>query len=159
MQINRREVLAGIMTTGTVTGASASGGDGRSAMEHIRALDYTIIFARDMDAMKKFYLEVMKFRIYKQLGDSWLEFALGANTFVLTPAPAGGMIKEPIPAQGVSSVQLAFRVPKEAVSECEDELKQAGVPILSKTTDQSWGHRTLFFKDPDNNIIEIYAEI
>jgi len=25
--------------------------------------------------------------------------------------------------------------------------------------DQPWGHRTLFFRDPDGNVLEIYAEI
>jgi catechol 2,3-dioxygenase-like lactoylglutathione lyase family enzyme len=26
-------------------------------------------------------------------------------------------------------------------------------------TDQPWGHRTLFFRDPDGNVLEIYADI
>jgi lactoylglutathione lyase len=26
-------------------------------------------------------------------------------------------------------------------------------------TDQPWGLRTLFFRDPDGNVLEIYAEI
>ncbi len=26
-------------------------------------------------------------------------------------------------------------------------------------TDQPWGHRTLFFRDPDGSILEVYAEI
>jgi catechol 2,3-dioxygenase-like lactoylglutathione lyase family enzyme len=26
-------------------------------------------------------------------------------------------------------------------------------------TDQPFGHRTVFFRDPDGNILEIYAEI
>jgi hypothetical protein len=26
-------------------------------------------------------------------------------------------------------------------------------------TDQPFGHRTLFFRDPDGNVLEIYAEI
>jgi catechol 2,3-dioxygenase-like lactoylglutathione lyase family enzyme len=26
-------------------------------------------------------------------------------------------------------------------------------------TDQPWGHRTLFVRDPDGNVVEIYAEI
>jgi len=34
-----------------------------------------------------------------------------------------------------------------------------GVPILRGPTDlPDWRHRTLFFRDPEDNIIEIYAE-
>ena len=35
----------------------------------------------------------------------------------------------------------------------------SGVPILRGPTDlPDWRHRTLFFRDPEDNIIEIYAE-
>jgi catechol 2,3-dioxygenase-like lactoylglutathione lyase family enzyme len=42
---------------------------------------------------------------------------------------------------------------------CADALKAAGVAIVSGPTDQDWGHRTLFFRDPDGNVLEIYAEL
>jgi len=39
------------------------------------------------------------------------------------------------------------------------ELVAKGVPILRGPTDlPDWRHRTLFFRDPEDNIIEIYAE-
>jgi glyoxylase I family protein len=39
------------------------------------------------------------------------------------------------------------------------ELVAQGVPILRGPTDlPDWRHRTLFFRDPEDNIIEIYAE-
>ncbi len=31
--------------------------------------------------------------------------------------------------------------------------------IVDGRTDQPFGHRTLFFRDPDGNVLEIYAEI
>jgi catechol 2,3-dioxygenase-like lactoylglutathione lyase family enzyme len=34
-----------------------------------------------------------------------------------------------------------------------------GVSLLSPPTDQPFGHRTLFFRDPDGNLLEVYAEI
>jgi len=55
-------------------------------------------------------------------------------------------------------VQLAFRVPYEAVDVCAAELTAAGIPLLSPPTDQPWRHRTLFFRDPDGNLMEIYAD-
>ena len=42
---------------------------------------------------------------------------------------------------------------------CHAELVAKGVPILREPTDlPDWRHRTLFFRDPEGNIIEIYAE-
>jgi catechol 2,3-dioxygenase-like lactoylglutathione lyase family enzyme len=38
-------------------------------------------------------------------------------------------------------------------------LEERGVAIVSPPTDQPFGHRTLFFRDPDGNVLEIYAEI
>jgi lactoylglutathione lyase len=38
-------------------------------------------------------------------------------------------------------------------------LLERGVKILAGPADQPWGHRTLFFRDPDGNVLEIYAEI
>jgi catechol-2,3-dioxygenase len=33
------------------------------------------------------------------------------------------------------------------------------VPIICGPTDiPSWRHRTIFFRDPEDNVIEIYAE-
>jgi lactoylglutathione lyase len=45
------------------------------------------------------------------------------------------------------------------VNTCFAQLKTAGVVITAEPTDQPWGHRTLFCRDPDGNIIEIYADL
>jgi catechol-2,3-dioxygenase len=39
------------------------------------------------------------------------------------------------------------------------QLAALGIEPLEPMTDQSFGHRTLFFADPEDNIIEVYAEI
>jgi lactoylglutathione lyase len=48
--------------------------------------------------------------------------------------------------------------PKE-VDACADVLRAADVTITHPPTDEPWGHRTLFFRDPDGNVLEIYADI
>jgi catechol 2,3-dioxygenase-like lactoylglutathione lyase family enzyme len=45
------------------------------------------------------------------------------------------------------------------VAECAEVLAAKGVALISPLTDHPFGHRTIFFRDPDGNVIEIFAEI
>lgn len=123
----------------------------------IRSLDYTVIFARQMQTMRKFYGETLGLSLHKELGSQWIEFRVGSNILALTER--GLIFDDPSPPTGVLSLQLAFRVTPSEVATCASTLQERGVTIISGPTDQPWGHRTLFFRDPDGNVLEIYAEI
>jgi len=56
-------------------------------------------------------------------------------------------------------VQLAFHVAPSEVERWYFELLEKKVEILEPPRDRDYGHRTLFFKDPEGNILEIYADI
>lgn len=123
----------------------------------IRSIDYTVIFARSMPAMRAFYSSTLGFPLHKELGPQWIEFRVGSNILALTER--GLIFDDPSPPVGVLSLQLAFRVSPNEVATCASALKERNVSIISGPTDQAWGHRTLFFRDPDGNVLEIYAEI
>jgi catechol 2,3-dioxygenase-like lactoylglutathione lyase family enzyme len=123
----------------------------------IRSIDYTVIFARQMQAMREFYGATLGFPVHRELGAQWVEFRVGSNILALTER--GAVFNDPSPPIGVLSLQLAFRVAPIEVAACATTLKERGVGIISGPTDQPWGHRTLFFRDPDGNVLEIYAEI
>jgi lactoylglutathione lyase len=123
----------------------------------IRNLDYTVIFARQMVTMREFYGNTLGFPLHKKLGEKWIEFRVGSNLLALTER--GSLFDDPSPPVGVLSLQLAFRVAPDEVASCAATLKERGVTIISGPTDQPFGHRTLFFRDPDGNVLEIYAEI
>ena len=129
----------------------------RSAFASIGAIDYTVIFVRDMAAMQRFYADVRRFAPIRELSANWIEYRVGANVLALaTP----GMIPNDVATpKGSASLQLAFRVPPPDVDRCAAELAQHDVTIVSQPTDRPFGHRTLFFRDPDGNLLEIYAEI
>ena len=128
-----------------------------TALQSIRQLDYTIVFARDLPRMRRFYEDVMRFAIYQELGSRWIAYRVGSN--ILTLTERGLMFDDPPPATGALSVQLAFRVAPCEVDRCAAELLAAGIPLVAGPTDQPWGHRTLFFRDPDGNVLEIYADL
>ena len=128
-----------------------------SALTHIRQIDYTVIFVRDLLAMRRFYEEVLGFALVKTLDDGWFEYHIGTTTLALRTY--GDRFNDPPPAPGALSVQLAFRVPPSAVAACAAELEAKGVLLVAPLTDHPFGHRTIFFRDPDGNLLEIYAEI
>lgn len=129
----------------------------RSAFHAIRSIDYTVIIVRDMAAMRRFYEDVLRFELQRELSPSWIEYRVGSNTLALS-RPGRTKDDAPVPP-GTAALQLAFRVPPAHVDRCAEELTRKGVAILSPPTDRAFGHRTLFFRDPDGNLLEIYAEI
>jgi lactoylglutathione lyase len=128
-----------------------------NALSHIRQIDYTVVFARNMEAMRYFYERIMELPLGRTLGDSWIEYRLGSTTLALTTH--GRRFNDTPPAQGALSLQMAFRVAPQMVAECAAALRAKGVELISPLTDQPWGHRTIFFRDPDGNVLEIFAEI
>ena len=128
-----------------------------SPFQAIRAIDYTVIFVRDLAAMRRFYEDVLRFPLARELSAGWIEYRVGGNTLALA-RPSRTAADAPTPA-GSASLQLAFRVLPREVDECADELLRHGVALVSPPTDQPFGHRTLFFRDPDGNLLEVYAEI
>lgn len=127
-------------------------------MRAIRALDYTILWARDMAAMRKFYARVMRFEEYFEIpGGDWVEFRVGGN--ILALCKPGLVVPDGTPPVGVGAVHLAFQVRREEVDACEASLREDGIAIVAPATDQPWGHRTMFFRDPDGNLLEIYSDI
>ena len=131
--------------------------DGPSAFAAIQAIDYTVVFVRDMAAMRRFYEGVLGFRLSRALSANWLEYRIGANTLALA-RPSLTAADAPLPA-GSAALQLAFRVAVAEVDRCAEELARQGVALVSPPTDRAFGHRTLFFRDPDGNLLEVFAEI
>ncbi|MDF1791032.1 MAG: VOC family protein [Thalassobaculaceae bacterium] len=128
------------------------------SLKDIHNLDYTVLLCTDMAATRRFYEEVMGFAVETDT-PSWVSFRVGGTLLTLRPRDGMPIWQDGPVAEGAASVQLAFRVPPPAVDACYRELVDQGVAIVREPTDlPSWRHRTLFFRDPENNVIEIYAE-
>ena len=128
-----------------------------SPFSSIRTIDYTVILVRDMAAMRRFYEGVLRFSLTRELSVGWIEYQIGGNTLALSRP--GRTAKDAPTPKGSASLQLAFKVAVDVVDRCADELTRHGVDLLEPPTNQSFGHRTLFFRDPDGNLLEVYAEI
>lgn len=128
-----------------------------NALHAIRNLDYVVLFARDMAAMRNFYGNVLGFELQRELMPQWVEYRIGASILALTEH--GLMFDDEKTPAGALSVMLAFRVAPAEVDLCAADLQSRGIDLITGPTDQSWGHRTIFVRDPDGNVVEIYADI
>ena len=128
-----------------------------SAFGAIQAIDYTVIFVRDMTAMRRFYEDILGFPLVRELSPGWIEYRVGSNTLALA-RPSLTAQDVPTPP-GTASLQLAFKVPVAEVDRCAEHLVRESVGLVSPPTDRDFGHRTLFFRDPDGNLLEIFADI
>jgi catechol-2,3-dioxygenase len=125
-------------------------------LKSIRNLDYVVLLCDDILAMKRFYHEVMGFPIYGDRG-SWIEMRVGS--VLLTLRYRGRPYDGPSFQPHSAALQLAFRVTPAEVDTCYTELCEQGVEIVEPPISKDYGHKTLFFKDPEGNVLEIYADI
>lgn len=128
------------------------------SLKDIHNFDYAVILCEKMPETRRFYEDVMGFPVETDM-ETWVSFRVGATLLTLRPrGPAPAWDDGPT-VPGSASVQLAFRVPPSAIEACHAELVAQDVPIVRPPTDlPSWRHHTLFFRDPEGNVIEIYAE-
>jgi catechol 2,3-dioxygenase-like lactoylglutathione lyase family enzyme len=128
------------------------------SLSDIHTLDHTIILCSKFEETCAFYRDVMTFPVETNR-ENWVSFRVGATLLTLRPRGQWAVCDDGKSIPGSAAVQLAFRVPPPAVDVCHAELVARGVAILREPTDlPQWRHKTLFFRDPEDNIIEIYAE-
>lgn len=131
-------------------------------LKAIRNLDYVVLLCDDLLPMRDFYHHVMGFPIYLET-ESWIEMRVGS--VLLTLSKRSRPFVGPSLPDGSAAVQLAFRVTPQEVQSCYEELKAKQVEIvqppqlLDKRLWKYWKHRTLFFRDPAGNLLEIYADV
>lgn len=117
----------------------------------IGLIDYTVLPCRRFDPTVAFYRDVMGFPLAVER-DGRVNFQVGPTVLALARRDDSGA-----PA---ASVQLAFRVEMPEVDRCHAELTARGVLIERGPVDlPAWGHRAIFFRDPEGTLIEIYAEV
>ena len=122
----------------------------------VKQLNYAIVLCDDLETMKAFYRDLFPFPVDSE-SETGLTFWAGDVLISLrkrTRYYDGNGVRPELPG-----VQLAFLVSPDEVALCYNQLVAKGVKILEPPTDQPRGHRTVYFADPEGNMLEVYAEI
>ena len=125
-------------------------------LKPVQEFGYVIVLCDDIDRMKAFCRDLFTFPVDSETDESLAlrvgSVRLGLRKRTRNYDGRGGGSESP-------GLQLAFLVSPAEVDECYEVLLAKGVPILDPPTDQPRGHRTVYFADPEGNILEVYAEI
>jgi lactoylglutathione lyase len=125
-------------------------------LSSVRNIGHMIVLCDDLDRMKAFYLDLFHFPIAseKPTGVSLVagNVRLGLRKRMRHYDGHGGGPESP-------GVQIAFPVSPDEVDRCHEQLVEKDVTIVDPPTNQPWGHRTVYFNDPEGNVLEIYGEL
>jgi len=118
------------------------------------------IWTDNIEEMKKFYSEILGFKIKNDLGE-YVEFHNKGVRFAICNRSVmhdySDIFKEKHAGQGF---ELAFPCDSvEALDKTYEKLLHNGVRGIHEPKNMPWNQRTALFSDPDGNIHEIFTEL
>jgi catechol 2,3-dioxygenase-like lactoylglutathione lyase family enzyme len=141
-------VMAMIAIETHVAAASAAGGDVG------RVLVNTCLVTNDVAGLSAFYSRVLQIEPHKE-SDSYVEFRTDRGVLALF---AGDAQEKYIPGSAKAaqnrSLILEFRV---SDPDREYARLQGSVEWVKGPTTQPWGTRSIYFRDPDGNLVDFFA--
>jgi catechol 2,3-dioxygenase-like lactoylglutathione lyase family enzyme len=120
-------------------------------------LTHVCIITDNVERLREFYSGVL--RIEPQTyGDSYVEFPTGCGTLSLFGLAAHEELA-PGSAQSAAnrSLELEFQVAD--VDEEYERLQKMEIEWVKPPTTQAWGGRSIYFRDPDGNLINFYTYV
>ncbi len=117
------------------------------------------LFAEDLAATKKFYIETFGLPVHWE-DDVSCVFKFGDQLInVLQASEASSLIAPATPGGAGTPARFQFTLEVEDVDATAAELAGRGVTLLNGPMDRAWGIRTAAFTDPAGNIWEIAAPL
>ena len=114
------------------------------------------IITQNVDRLCAFYMEILKLEpeegnVFEIIPTEGAVLSIFSSERMEKMAP--GYLKE----AGYGSYTIEFEV--EDVDREFERLKALNVEIVKPPTTQPWGRRSVWFRDPDRNIVNFYANV
>lgn len=130
-------------------------------MVKIRKLGHVGIFVRDVEKSKKFYTEILGFKVsdVNEQGITFLRCSTDHHDTVLVPLSKES--RDSTSAERAEVQQISYEVDRvEDLREALKFLKEKGITIVSGLRQRGPGNdKTIDFLDPDGNNIQLYCEM
>lgn len=122
----------------------------------------TVLYASDLDAVQRFWRDVLGLEPFAQLAGRQLFYRVGDQVVLIfnpsatkVPPKAGAL---PVPPHGaVGEGHICFRASKDEIEAWRAHLEAKGVAIESDFRWPASGGRSIYFRDPAGNCLE-FAE-
>jgi len=123
-------------------------------MAPIETIVETGVYADDLAAAEAFYRDVLGLEVIGKEPGHHVFFRVGASSVLLVFNPAATLIGDGLPAHGARGPgHFAFGV-RDGLEEWKERLAAHGVAVEKEVT---WpgGGRSIYFRDPAENLVEI----
>lgn len=130
-------------------------GQSRSAQSQAPVLINTCLITSDVKRLAAFYAEILQMQPNEADGN-YVEFRTSAGVLALFAADAQEKYipGSATPAQNHSAI-LEFRV--QDVDAEYRRLREIVKPWVKEPTTQPWGTRSIYFRDPDGNLVDFFT--
>jgi lactoylglutathione lyase len=125
------------------------------------------LLVNDFDKCFKFYSEQLGLKVtWGKIGGDYASFDIGLKSSEMglsifksdLMANAIGNSEKSLPVDNREKIAIILKV--DSVDETFKELSDKGVEFINEPTDMTgWGMRAVHFRDPENNLIEIWSEL
>jgi catechol 2,3-dioxygenase-like lactoylglutathione lyase family enzyme len=150
-------LLITLLLATAIPGAQTKQTETRPAAESKVRLTHTCIITQDVKRLTVFYERVLQIapRFY---GDDYAEFSTEAGVLAVFSARAqeAYIPGSTDPARN-RSIVLEFRV--DDVDKEYARLQKTEIVWVKPPTTQAWGNRSIYFRDPDGNLVNFYARV
>jgi catechol 2,3-dioxygenase-like lactoylglutathione lyase family enzyme len=110
----------------------------------------------DLRRLSKFYQTVLE--VVPQGDELFTSLPVpGAELSIFSAPGMETMAPGSMDGAGTGSYSIEFEV--DDVDQEYERLKTLNVPVIKPPTTQPWGLRSVWFRDPDGNIINFYARV
>jgi len=116
-------------------------------------LTYACALTRNIDGLADFYREVLRVDP-TWTGATYAEFATGPSSFCLWALAAYEQVAGPAVGLGAGSVMLEFEVDD---VDAEYARLRGKVDFIIPPTTMPWGNRSIYFRDPDGNMLNLFS--
>jgi catechol 2,3-dioxygenase-like lactoylglutathione lyase family enzyme len=120
-------------------------------------LTHSCIITENIGCLRDFYEIVLQIAP-QTYGDNYVEFPTKCGTLSIFSLEAHEELA-PGSAKPASnrSLELEFQVAN--VDEEYERLQKMKIEWVKPPTTQSWGNRSIYFRDPDKNLINFYSRV
>ncbi len=124
--------------------------------EHVMRFNGICLISRDVTRLREFYEIALQVEAEGNDVHVKLETA-GAVLSIFSESGMEQMAPGSIKNYGHGGFTIEFEV--QNVDEEYDRLRSMNVPIVKMPTTQPWGRRSVWFRDPDGNIVNFFSNV